>query len=207
MVSSRSHPAGERLVYSERASVINGSRSSRLRNPIPLVHDAVFALYIALKPKFCISGKPVVVHRTDPKQQCPSAPIASPADRSERLYKSLRHLAPLASPSKQTPLAKCMDDHLVTCFRAVPTTVLFTLVANRNEHNVSPRCAPRGERLHSISVLLEPMPSSALPSCLVIPFHPYSSTRLSSDPSRTRHISETTHHTTNHHPIIWGAAR
>lgn len=49
----------------------------------------------------------------------------------------------------------------LTCFRAVPTTVLFTLVAKRNEQSVSPRCAPSGERLHNISVLLEPIHQSS----------------------------------------------
>jgi hypothetical protein len=34
--------------------------------------------------------------------------------------------------------------------------VLLTFVANRRLHNVSPRWAARGERLHNMRVLLEP---------------------------------------------------
>jgi hypothetical protein len=34
------------------------------------------------------------------------------------------------------------------------------LVANLSEHTVSPKCAASGERLHSMSVLLEPTNSN-----------------------------------------------
>ena len=37
--------------------------------------------------------------------------------------------------------------------------MLFTFVANRKLHSVSPRCAARGDKLHIISVLLEPIQS------------------------------------------------
>jgi hypothetical protein len=46
--------------------------------------------------------------------------------------------------------------YFAICFFAAPTTVLFTLVANLKLHSVSPRCADNGDRLHIMSVLLDP---------------------------------------------------
>lgn len=58
--------------------------------------------------------------------------------------------------------------YLTTCFLALPTTVLLTLVANRKLHKDSPRWAASGDRLHIIKVLLEPVYQllSFLPSVL-----------------------------------------
>lgn len=88
------------------------------------------------------TGRSIKVHRNG---RCSSpAPLATRSSNTERIEANDR-------PTQER------INHLVTCFLAVPTTVLFTLVANLNEHSVSPRCAPSGERLHIMSVLLEPV--------------------------------------------------
>ena len=82
--------------------------------------------------------------------------------RSEDLHEDAKHLdGNYLSYGYQMRLhasimSRIIDCYFTSCFCARPTTVLFTLVANRKLQSVSPRCAARGERLQSMSVLLEP---------------------------------------------------